>query len=151
MGYLIIGLVLGVTVSWFWQRQFSGVPVFEKLMQKELAVNGQLGSLKVLKSRLDYVERRLAELEQPERALKCPDNETGTTEFQAVSADNANRSGRSVVRQISSVERKVDRSHVLKMWEEGLSLSEIVSRTGRGKGEIELILSMQEGQVHKKG
>ncbi len=151
MGYLIIGFVLGVTVSWFWQRQFSGVPVFEKLMQKELVVNGQLGSLTVLKNRLDYVERRMAELEQPERALKYPANETRALEPQAVPAENANRSGRGVVRQISSVERKVDRSHVLKMWEEGLSLSEIMSRTGRGKGEIELILSMQEGLVHKKG
>lgn len=156
MGYMIVGFILGVAVSWFWQRQFSDVPVFQKLMQKELAANGQLGSLTVLKKRLESMENKLAELEKPEGETSA-NRDISTEEESPASAParsgDRNRALNNVVRQIRPREKVINRDRVLKLWNEGNHVSEIASRTRMGKGEIELIISMQErikGQLMQK-
>lgn len=157
MGYLIIGFLLGVAVSWFWQRQFSDVPVFQKLMHKELAANGQLGSLTVLKKRLELMEKKVAELEKPEvegiEKLEPAAEEKEGPNPEPDPTKKKDRQLSNVVRQIRSPERAIDRNQVLQLWNEGCQVAEIASRTRLGKGEIELIISMQEnitGRLIKK-
>jgi len=138
LGYLLIGLILGIAGTVFWQKQFSGLPVFQQLMQRELALNGQLGSVTVLKKKLEMMEKRLAEMEskastsekQPE--IKPPlevvssNNFSGTKNLQAKKAD-----------------RRSTRGHVIEMWKAGHPLVDIASETRLGKGEVELIISLQ--------
>jgi hypothetical protein len=144
MGYLLLGFILGVAVSWFWQAQLSDLPVFQGLLRKELFNNNQPGSVTVLKERLEVMEKRLTEIE------KRPDTE-GVVEEQAdtgrpqlnIVAKTGNfydSSGQTLVK-----DRKEIRKKVLAMWKTGKTISEIASRNHIGKGEVELIIAMQEG------
>ncbi len=150
MGYMVLGFLLGVAVSWFWQRQFSGVPVFQKLLQKELAVNGHLGSLNVIKKRLDFLEHKLSELEkgdgesvEGEQAAVEPGALTGTKE-------PVKDTGK-VVKPLRPVGTKIDRQKVLAMWKEGKSAEDIAAGTRMGRAEVELILSLKDRLIEKKG
>lgn len=150
MGYMVLGFLLGVAVSWFWQRQFSGTPVFQKLLQKELAVNGHLGSLNVIKKRLDFLENKLSELEKAgdgkdevEQGAVEPGVLTGTKE-------PAGDTGKKV-KTLRPVGSKIDRRKVLAMWEEGKSAEDIAAGTRMGRAEVELILSLNDRLIEKKG
>ncbi len=164
MGYLILGFFLGVAVSWFWQTQFSGVPAFKQLMQKELAVNGQLGSLNVLKKRMEFMENRLTEIEtaaknKPALSRKASNSmvvgEDNTESEDQIQLENTRLlspadSLKGVVRPLRPQAVKINREQVLVLWNEGKSITEIASQTRLGKGEIELIISMQGNQLRKE-
>jgi hypothetical protein len=63
LGYLVLGLLLGIAGTMVWQKHFSSLPVFQQLMHRELVLNGQLGSIAALKKKLEVMEKRLAEME----------------------------------------------------------------------------------------
>lgn len=144
MGYLLLGFILGVAVSWFWQAQLSDLPVFQGFLRKELLNNSQPGSVTVLKERLEIMEKRLTEIE------KRPDTEgmdeeqvdTGRPQLNIV-AKTGNLYDSS--EQAPVKDRKEIRKKVLAMWKTGKTISEIASRNHIGKGEVELIIAMQEG------
>ncbi len=150
---LIIGLLLGIAASWFWQQQFSGAPAFRQLMQKELALNGQLGSISVLKKRLEIMEKRLAELERkPEPCLPVELSAGRDADTIRINEKSSNQAASlSVVTgakkadpEESGAERKKARNRVLALWKEGQTVAEIASRTGLGKGETELIIALKD-------
>ncbi len=146
MGYLVIGFMFGVAVSWFWQNQYSGTPVFQQLMKKELVTNGQQGSVATLKKRLDMMEKKLDELESSkvDRAAApeekpgsfSEDNNTGPT------LTLIDKEGKAA-RESSKAERRKNCERALLLWREGISVTDIASRTGLGKGEIDLIVSLK--------
>ncbi|GEM_PF-1957959 len=156
MGYLILGFLLGVAVSWFWQTQFSGVPAFKQLMQKELAVNGQLGSVNTLKKRLETLEARFSEMEAPtefKNRSQQPETEhiektagiTGAVDRDQVPAETAKGVQKSnVVAPLRPPATKIDRNKVMSLWHEGKDIAEIASKLNLGKGEVKLIISMQD-------
>ncbi len=151
MGYLIVGFLLGVAVSWFWQSQFSGVPAFQNLMQKELAVNGQIGSVTVLKKRLELMEKQIAGMENPHSSKR--DDRLENTEIannQDSSLQAPVNESKGVVKQLRPPVIGINRDQVIALWKEGKTVTEIASTTRLGKGEIELIISMQDRFLQKK-
>jgi hypothetical protein len=143
MGYLVLGFVLGVAVSWFWQAQFSDLPMFQGLLQKELFNRDQPDSVKVLKKRLEVMEKRLTEIENRPDVEDVVEERIDTIRPQLnIVAKKSNvyeSSG-----QVVAKERKETRKKVLAMWKTGKTISEIASRNHLGKGEVELIITMQE-------
>jgi hypothetical protein len=144
MGYLLLGFVLGVAVSWFWQAQFSDLPIFQGLLRKEQFNNNQPGSVTVLKKRLEIMEKRLTEIENRPDREDTVDDQVDTIKPQlnivAKTGNVYDSSG-----QVSVKDRKETRKKVLAMWKTGKTVSEIASRNHLGKGEVELIIAMQEG------
>jgi hypothetical protein len=144
MGYLLLGFVLGVAVSWFWQAQFSDLPIFQGLLRKELFNSSQPGSMTVLKKRLEIMEKRLAEIENRPDTEDVVEEQVDTVRPQlnivAKTGIVYDSSGQALVK-----DRKETRKKVLAMWKTGKTVSEIASRNYLGKGEVELIIAMQEG------
>ncbi len=144
MGYLLLGFILGVAVSWFWQAQFSDLPVFQGLLRKELFNSSQPGSVTALKKRLEVMEKRLTEIENRPDAEDVVEDQVdiGRSQLKVVAKkDNVYDSSE----QALVKERKETRKKVLAMWKTGKTISEIASRNQLGKGEVELIIAMQEG------
>lgn len=144
MGYLVLGFILGVAVSWFWQTQFSGVPAFKQLMQKELAVNGQLGSVTLLKKKLEIMEKRLYEMEKTPEIFVEEKQELPAEKITAVTDHGDKVISVSRPAKVTKIDRRKNREQVLKMWKEGSAVTDIASKTNLGKGEVELIISLQE-------
>ncbi len=144
MGYLLLGFILGVAVSWFWQAQFSDLPIFQGLLRKELFNNNQPGSITVLKKRLEIMEKRLTEIENRPDTEDTVENQMDTIRPQlnivAKTGNVYDSSGQALVK-----DRKETRKKVLAMWKTGKTVSEIATRNYLGKGEVELIIAMQEG------
>ncbi len=141
MGYLILGFILGVAVSWFWQVQFSGVPAFQRIMQKELAVNGQLGSVAALKKRLEMMEKQLAEMEKTAKGQETIEQQRPDLQVpQSLTGESA------VVRPLrpQGATKAVNREKVITLWKAGKPVSEIASQSSLGKGEVELIIAMYD-------
>lgn len=143
MGYLILGFVLGVAVSWFWQTQFSGVPAFKQLMQKELAVNGQLGSLTLLKKKLELMEKRLEEID------KTPKPEAGEESNLPLEGLTVISSRDNIVKRPPASDRRMKREEVLAKWNKGLSAGDIAAETNLGRGEVELIIALQKNKMNE--
>ena len=144
MGYLLLGFILGVAVSWFWQAQFSELPMFQGLLRKELFKSSQPGSVTVLKKRLEIMEKRLTEIENRPGAEDVVEEQADAVRPQlnivAKTGYVYDSSG-----QIVTKDRKETRKKVLAMWKTGKTISEIATRNYIGKGEVELIIAMQEG------
>jgi len=149
MGYLVIGFVLGVAFSWFMQNQYSSKPVFQQLMKKELADNGQMGTVENLKKRLVLMEKRLAEMENSTVDDKAaPKEKPGSTSEGAGSIPSLtliNKEGSNSERQ-GRTDRIKDCEKVMLYWNKGKSITDIASITGLGKGEIELIVSLKNSK-----
>ncbi len=138
MGYLFLGLILGIAGTMIWQKQLSNLPVFQQLMQRELALNGQLGSITALKKKLEMMEKRLAEMESKTAApVEQPEVKPPLEVISSNSFSGTNNI------QVSKVDRRSTRGQVIKMWKAGHPLAEIASETRLGKGEVELIISLQ--------
>ncbi len=150
MGYLIVGILLGVAVSWFWQSQFSGAPAFKQLMHKELTVNGQLGSVAVLKKRLEIMENKLLDMEEPsaviEKAAAVEEKAAAKLPGEIVALPG---SGRRSAARLQGADRNKNRGQVLSMWKDGKAIDDIVTRTLLGKGEIELIIALGENNLKR--
>ncbi len=136
MGYLLIGFMMGIIITLLWQKYYKGMPVFQLLMQRELALNGQLGSITALKKRMDQIEKKLANLEQD---IIIPPEEEVSAKLEILPGVNHNNR----LKGVAKTDRKIMRRKVLEMWAEGSSVAEIASVTNLGQGEIELIISMQ--------
>lgn len=144
MGYLLLGFILGVAVSWFWQVQFSDLPMFQGLLRKELFNKSQSGSVTVLKKRLEIMEKRLTEIENRPHVENVIEEQVDLARSQLkVVAKAGNVYGSSG--QALAKDRKETKKKVLAMWKTGKSISEIASRNYLSKGEVELIIAMQEG------
>lgn len=143
MGYLILGFILGVAVSWFWQTQFSGVPAFKQLMQKELAVNGQLGSMALLKKKLEKMEKRLEEIDNN---LKPAAGEEPGLPVEGLTVISSRDK---TVKKLPVSDRRIKREEVLKKWNKGLSVGDIAKETDLGIGEIELIIALQKNKMNE--
>jgi hypothetical protein len=143
MGYLLLGFILGVAVSWFWQAQFSDLPMFQGLLRKELFNSVSLAALTVLKKRLEIMEKRLTEIENRPDVEDVVEEQVDTVRPQlnivAKKGNVYDSSG-----QVVAKDRKETRKKVLAMWKTGKTISEIASRNHLGKGEVELIIAMQE-------
>lgn len=146
MGYLVIGFILGVAVSWFWQNQHSGKPAFQQLMKKELAANGQMGTVANLKKRLEMMEKRLAEMENSTVDDEAVQKEKPGSVSEGISTGPAltliNKEGKNSNR-MGRTERAHNCDKAMLYWNEGKSVTDIASITGLGKGEIELIVSLK--------
>ncbi len=146
MGYLVIGFILGVAVSWFWQNQYSGKPAFQQLLKKELVVNGQQGTILTLKKRLEMMEKKLVEIENSAAEKETEPQEKPEPIYKEKSANPAltliNKEYKNA-RGSNKTERNQHREKVLTLWKEGNSVTDIASNTGLGKGEIELIISIK--------
>ncbi len=144
MGYLLLGFILGVAVSWFWQAQCSDLPIFQGLLRKELFNSSQPGSITVLKKRLEIMEKRLTEIENRPDTEDVVEEQVDTVRPQlnivAKTGNVYDSSGQALVK-----DRKETRKKVLAMWKTGKTVSEIASRNYIGKGEVELIIAIQEG------
>jgi hypothetical protein len=138
LGYLILGLILGIAGTMIWQKQFSSLPLFQQLMQRELALNGQLGSITALKKKLEVMEKRLADMES---RASVPIEQAGIKPPLEVVSNNSFGGTKNL--QISKVDRRSTRGQVVEMWKAGHPLAEIASETRLGKGEVELIISLQ--------
>ncbi len=143
MGYLLLGFVLGVAVSWFWQTQFSGVPAFKQLMQKELAVNGQLGTLTLLKKKLEVMEKRLEEIDRSEKFAAEEELFLPAEGLTVISSRH------NVINRPDKSDRRMKREEVLAKWNKNQSVEEIAAETNLGKGEIELIIALQKNKTNE--
>ncbi len=138
MSYLLLGVILGIAGTMIWQKQFSNLPVFQQLMQRELALNGQLGSITALKKKLEVMEKRLVEMES-KTTFSAEQSEIKPL-LEVVSNNNFN-SNKNV--QAKKSDRRSKRGHVIEMWKAGHPLADIASETRLGKGEVDLIISLQ--------
>ncbi len=138
MGYLLLGIVLGIAGTMLWQKQFSNMPVFQQLMHRELALNGQLGSITALKKKLEVMEKRLADMES--KTLPSAEPPEVKPPLEVVSNNSFN--GTKNV-QAKKGDRRLTRGHAIEMWKAGHPLADIASETRLGKGEVELIISLQ--------
>jgi len=150
MSYLVIGFILGIAVSWFWQNQYKGTPVFQQLMKKELAVHGQMGTVENLKKRLEQMEKRLLEMEK-----SAVDDGAVTQAKQEPASDGKktappltliNKERNNIVKPDRS-ERIRECDKVMIHWNEGKTITDIASITGLGKGEIDLIVSLKNSNL----
>lgn len=138
MGYLLLGLIIGIAGTMIWQKQFSNLPVFQQLMQRELALNGQLGSITVMKKKLEMMEKRLAEMEsKTSLSAELPE----VKPMLEVVSNNSFKGSKNI--QAKNIDRRSTRGHVIEMWKAGHPLADIASETRLGKGEVELIISLQ--------
>jgi hypothetical protein len=137
MAYLIAGLLIGITFTLLWQKYYKGMPVFQLLMQRELALNGQLGSITELKKKLDQIEKRLDNLESDLSDAVVREEYSPKLEIVPGVRSDSQRGG------VARPDKKLIRGKVLEMWGEGSSITEIASKTSLGQGEIELIISLQ--------
>ncbi len=138
MSYLLLGFILGIAGTVIWQKQFSNLPVFQQLMQRELALNGQLGSITVLKNKLEVMEKRLAEMESKTTVSAEQSEEKPLLEVVSNNSFNSNKNV-----QAKKGDRRSTRGHVIAMWKAGHPLADIASETRLGKGEVDLIISLQ--------
>jgi hypothetical protein len=138
LGYLIIGLILGITGTIVWQKQFINLPVFQQLMQRELVLNGQLGSITALKKKLEVVEKRLAEMESKTSASA---EQPEVKPMLEVVSNNSFTGSKNI--QAKNIDRRSTRGDVIEMWKAGHPLADIAAETRLGKGEVELIISLQ--------
>ena len=142
---LIIGFLLGVTVSWFWLSQLKDSSQYQAVLQKELAVNGQLGSITVLKKRLEALENRLAEIDRPAEAEVVQAGEDRKELTLPLAEGSAflppSPTGPA---KVKSLKQRRNINQVQSLWQEGRALPEIAALTNLAKGEIELIISLQE-------
>ncbi len=139
MFYLFLGFILGFTVSLLLKNNIGKSKIsFWQIMNKELAVNGQAGSLENMKRKLELMERKLLEMEKRETLQTTPDNE-----IKHESGTEIVRTGRVKGLDHKRKEmRKTQRSEAIKLWNEGKTAEEIANKTMLGKGEVELILSL---------
>lgn len=120
MGYFIGGLLLGLIAGGFLFGRFSPGS-FQQLLQQESVPGGHSEQLARTARRLDSLEECCRRLEK---------------ELAAGSERRARGAG--------PPEAGWKRERVLTLWEEGQEFNEIIRRTGLSRGEIELILSLQE-------
>ncbi|MGB4443770.1 MAG: DUF2802 domain-containing protein [Dethiobacteria bacterium] len=125
MGLFIAGVLLGLALGCFWFYQLNPTRGFQQLLQKEVDLSSYADLLNQACQRLDSLEERCCYLEKSfaGAAEKRSFREAGLT--------GRDEPGRR-------------REQAIMLWEEGRELNEIVRRTGLSKGEIELILSLQE-------
>ena len=137
MGYLIIGLLMGIVTTLTWQKYYQGKPLFQPLFERELLISGELGRLHALKKRVESAELRLSELEKdlPKAVFEEP-----SVPLKVVAGGGAQNTEVAVTK----TERKALRKKVLKMWGQGSSLNKIATLTGLGAGEVELIISLEK-------
>ena len=115
----------GVGPGCFWFYQLNPTRGFQQLLQKEVDLSSYADLLNQACQRLDSLEERCCYLEK---------SFAGAAEkrsFRETSLTGRDEPGRR-------------REQAIILWEEGRELNEIVRRTGLSKGEIELILSLQE-------
>lgn len=150
----VLGLLVGAAVCLLWRLLFGNQPAFKQLIQQELAVNGQLGSLNVLKKRVETLEQKLARLEDNHAVIRQEEPagerdeksvvkllpEPGLTELSS-QQPGGNNSGM----QMPSFRpnRKAARTEVISLWRTGNTAAQIASRTGLGRGEVELIIALK--------
>lgn len=145
MGYLIFGFLLGAAVSWYWQDRRRGDPAFQQLLKKQLAVGSSSDSVVALKERFEIMEKKLGDIEK----ISCPEktpsgySETVTVKPEPIALPVA-AAEKETVKKMPRTNYKENRGRVLNMWKAGRPVSEIAARTRLGKGEIELIISLQE-------
>lgn len=121
MGYFIGGLLLGLIAGRLLFGRFSPGR-FQQLLQQESVPGGHSEQLARTARRLDSLEECCRRLEK----------------------ELAAGSERKACRGAGSPEAGWKRERVLTLWEEGQEFNEIIRRTGLSRGEIELILSLQE-------
>lgn len=125
MGFFIAGFLLGLATSWLWFCRLSPGRGFQQLLQKETDQVGYFNQIDQASQRMDCLEERCRRLEKR----------------------LAGSAGENIFREAGLIERNTagrKREQALALWEEGWELNEIVRRTGLSRGEIELILSLQE-------
>ncbi len=150
MGYLILGFILGVSVSWFWQSQFSRPPAFQQLVHKELAVHGHLGSVSALKKRIEDMEKMLDGLQGASPSLPPADTEPDRA-VRPVIASLQGGSYRSAETEGRRDRSRKKRGEVIHLWKEGRPVAEIASHTRLGTGEIELIIALENSAAGDAG
>lgn len=143
MVYLVLGFILGVAASWFWQKQLSAVPAFKQLMQKELAVHGQMGSVAVLKQRIELLEKKLAGMENSRQEGQGREL-APQVELIAAGASIPAEIERKPGPEKKAADRIGTRLKVLELWREGKAAPQIASETRLGQGEVELIIALQQ-------
>lgn len=125
MVFFLGGFVLGLATSWFWFYQLNPAGRFQQLLQKEIDLGGYSDLVNQAYRRMDYLEERCYRLE---RRYAGAAGEKSSGEAEPAKSNDPGRK----------------REQVLLLREAGRELAEIVRRTGLSKGEIELILSLQE-------
>lgn len=163
MGYLILGFLLGLGAGWFLQNRGVDGRGFSRLVEKELAINGKLGSMSLLKHNLARVEERLATLEQVlvphvqgQKELAGDSLPQGPPTLLPPDGERAqpllvSTGGRNEERTESAGERRKKRSRVLVLWYGGSEVDDIARQTGLTRGEVELIIALQEGEKVARG
>lgn len=124
MSYFIAGFLLGLATSWFWLHQLGPRREFSQLLRRELELDG--GPVRAEQAgRMDHLEERFHRLE---KRLAGTEGEKGLRGTLPVKTDAPGQK----------------RERALALWKEGRELSEIIRKTGLSRGEVELILSLQE-------
>jgi len=133
-----IGLLFGFAVSFFLRFSAKGKAPFWQVMDNELALNGQAGSMETMKKKLDIMEKQLLEMENKLQSSVSVDPEPEKKAFiKTVQYKNPIASGYK-----KNIDRKLTRNEAVRLWHEGKTAEEIACKTNLGKGEIELILSL---------
>jgi hypothetical protein len=138
MTNLVLGFLLGIVAGWFLQNRIGKVPAFQQLVDKEMAVNNRAGSVATLKSRLEMLEKRLSEIEL-KPVSEIPADPAELVQISSVLNSRAKSAG-----SLRAVDRKKARKQVIAMWDSGKPVADIASYTLLGKGEVELIISLQD-------
>lgn len=136
MEIFLIGFILGVICCWLWFQHFRGTQEFRQLIRRELASKRPAASDAELQKKVAELESSLRELKQKAFAgregLSAPPARITPEERPLPRSEPGARN------------KREKREVVLAMWKEGTPLEDIAAQAGVGKGEVELVVKMNQ-------
>ena len=168
MGWLALGFFLGFLVAFWGFRNSHVFTPFHNFLNKEIGYEGLDGRVHTVKTRVDDMEKRLQYLEGkltetpfpgeygskevinfPEQRLRQADSlqddhftDRFTDRF-TMEGPSSHNKNRTTERAFNSKKKKNKSERVMKLWQEGKVVEQIVKETGLGQGEVDLILSLR--------
>lgn len=136
MEMFFLGFILGAIACWLWFHRFHSAARFQHLLQRELTAQHPTVNEIALEKKIAELDQRLQILQQ-QTSVSMGASGTALPDSLTYSA------GEAPPDQPSIPNRAAQKDIVLTRWKEGADIDEIASRSGIGKGEIELIIKLQ--------
>jgi hypothetical protein len=136
MEIFLIGFILGVISCWLWVQHLRGAPEFRQLMHRELFAKRPVAAIVELEKKVAELESSLLELKQKAFAgregLSAPPARSTPEEKPPQQSGHGGRS------------KREKRELILALWKNGKPLEDIAASTGMGKGEVDLVVKMNQ-------
>jgi|LSQX01.2.fsa_nt_gb hypothetical protein len=146
MELFLIGLLFGALGYRFLDRLLRGRPPFDWLLQRELGAESLPAAAEVLEKRVANLEEELQKLSGARIDSSPADKNDEMAMPLAAAAEQPllYPGGRAYGGKQPGINRRAARSNVIALWREGKEIDDIATRTRLGRGEVELIINLQE-------